>query len=274
MALDAFSLANDLEKNKKLLEMPRVQFLYFHHVFKDEVVQFEKLVAYLASRYTFITHSEAVRRITENDIDRPYIAWSSDDGIWNNMLAAEVLNRYGARCCFYVNPYSISLERFKDIQQFCSTKLNMPPVQFLSWEDIATLQKQGHEIGNHTFDHSMVSQLPTAAFASNFRRAHEVLTGKCGAIEHFAYTYGNYEHFNKAAYDVVFEQGYRSCTSAVRGCHINGNKKIAPEQLFLRRDQIIAHWKLEHVIYFMIQSALKADFSNNFLPDTYLSQYP
>lgn len=271
IVLDGLSLTNTLEKNQKLLEIPRVQLLYIHHIFRDEVSNFEKIVAFLAKGHTFISHSEAVRRIVENDIDGPYIAWSSDDGIWNNMLAAEVLNKYGASCCFYVNPQSIELTKFEDIERFCKTKLDMPPVKFLSWEDVNILQKQGHEIGNHTYDHSMVSQLSLDQFASNFNRAHEVLSQKCGEITHFAYTYGKFEHFNKPAYDFVFDRGYHSCTSAVRGCHINGTKKLEPNEVFLRRDQIIADWKLEHIVYFMIQSALKADFSTNFLPETYLS---
>jgi peptidoglycan/xylan/chitin deacetylase (PgdA/CDA1 family) len=267
---NTLSVTNTLEKNIKILETPRVQFLYFHHIFKDEVANFEKLVHFLAKDHIFITHSEAVNRITENNIDRPYITWSSDDGIWNNMLAAEVLNRYGASCCFYVNPYSIGLTDNYSIKRFCKEKLDIPPVQFLNWDDLNTLQKQGHEIGNHTYDHSMVSQLSLENFAANFNKAHDELIANCDKIVHFAYTYGKFEHFNKAAYDFVFEQGYDSCTSAVRGCHINGLNELSKNKLFLRRDQIIGNWPLEHIKYFMIQSAAKAHFSNNFLPETYL----
>jgi peptidoglycan/xylan/chitin deacetylase (PgdA/CDA1 family) len=269
LALDTLAMTNTLDKNQKLLQIPRVQFLYFHHIFQDEVANFEKLVAFLAKGHTFISHSEAVRRIADNTIDRPYIAWSSDDGIWNNMLAAEVLHRYGASCCFYVNPYSIGLKDTALIERFCKEKLEMPPVTFLSWDDVTTLQHQGHEIGNHTYDHSMVSQLSLDDFASNFKQAHDLLSEHCGKITHFAYTYGKFEHFNKAAYDFVFEEGYESCTSAVRGCHINGTRAIPRNALFLRRDQIIGNWKLEHIIYFIMQSAAKANFSTNFLPDTY-----
>jgi peptidoglycan/xylan/chitin deacetylase (PgdA/CDA1 family) len=271
LVLDALSLTNTLEKNKKVLETPRVQFLYFHHIFKDEVANFEKLVRFLAKGHTFITHSEAVRRIAENDIDRPYIAWSSDDGIWNNMLAADILNKYGASCCFYVNPFSIGLTDDVEVKRFCKERLDMPPVNFLSWNDLTALQKKGHEIGNHTYDHSMVSQLSLDEFALNFNKAQDVLTANCDKIVHFAYTYGKFEHFNKAAYDFVFEQGYDSCTSAVRGCHINGLNELSKNKLFLRRDQIIGNWPLEHITYFMIQSAANARFSTNYLPETYLS---
>lgn len=269
LVLDGLSLSNSLEHNKEMLRTPRVQLLYIHHIFKDEAANFEKIVKFLAERYAFISHSEAVTRILTNTIDKPYIAWSSDDGIWNNTIAAEILNRYGASCCFYINPKSIQLSTFEDIEQFCYKKLEMPPVKFLSWDDVNQLQKQGHEIGNHTYDHSMVSELSLSTFGENFLKAHDMIRKNCGPTTHFAYTYGKFEHFNKAAYDFVFEQGYDSCTSAVRGCHVNGVKTLAKDELFLRRDQIMGNWPLAHIEYFLIQSAKKASFSTNFLPQPY-----
>ena len=269
LALDVLALQNRTSANQDVLRTPRVQFLYIHHIFKDEAANFEKIVKYLAERYTFISHSEAVTRILSNTIDKPYIAWSSDDGIWNNTIAAEILNRYGASCCFYVNPYSIDLKDEQKLERFCAEKLNMPLVKFLSWNDVAQLQQQGHEIGNHTYNHALVSALPLAEFRENFKKAHEIITKHCGLTTHFAYTYGKFEHFTKEAYDFVFEEGYQSCTTAVRGCHINGIKKLSANQLFLRRDQVIGNWPLAHIEYFLIQSAKKANFSTNFLPMSY-----
>lgn len=269
LALDVLSLQNGFAKNKELLGKPRVQFLYFHHVFKDEAANFERLVKYLAEHYTFISHSEAVRRISSDTIDKPYITWSSDDGLWNNTIAGEILNRHGASCCFYINPFSVDLTDKQELQKFCSQKLNMPMVKFLSWSDVETLQKQGHEIGNHTYDHVLVSELSLAEFGENFEKAHNIITEHCGPTTHFAYTYGKFCDFTKEAFDHVFEQGYDSCTSAVRGCHINGVKPILKNQLFLRRDQIIGNWPLAHIEYFLIQSAKKANFASNFLPETY-----
>lgn len=269
VALDTLSLQNKLTKNQEILLKPRVQLLYIHHIFKDEAENFEKIVKYLASRYTFISHSEAVERILSDTIDKPYVAWSSDDGIWNNRIAADILYRYGASCCFYINPYSIELKDEQKRKLFCTEKLNMPLVKFLSWDDISRLQEQGHEIGNHTYDHALVTDLSIAEFSETFDKAHDIITAHCGTTTHFAYTYGRFDHFTKKAYDFVFERGYDSCTSAVRGCHINGEKILNKNQLFLRRDQIIGNWPLAHIEYFLIQSAKKAHFSSNFLPETY-----
>ena len=272
IALDALGMVDTLSNAEDLLTRPRIQFLYIHHIFKDEVANFEKIVAYLSKGHTFISHSEAVHRLLTDTIDKPYIAWSSDDGIENNVLAAEVLNQYGAKCCFYINPYSIGLTDVTQIAKFCKEKLEMPPVAFLNWEQVGQLQEQGHEIGNHTFKHDKVSELSTDAFKADFIRADEMLTKNCGPIAHFAYTYGKFEHFNKTAFDFVFERGYDSCTSAVRGCHVNGRGPLQKEDVFLRRDQLVGDWKLSHIKHFLVNSAKQADYYANFLPESYHKQ--
>lgn len=267
--LDVFSITDVLCNNLEIVQQPRIQFLYFHHLFKDEVSNFEKIVAYLAQGHTFISHSEAVHRLLTDTIDKPYIAWSSDDGIENNLLAAQVLDHYGAKCCFYINPYSIGLTDTKQIAHFCKEKLAMPPVAFLNWEQVYQLQKQGHEIGNHTLKHDRVSELSEDAFKADFIQADALLKKNCGPISHFAYTYGRFDDFNKSAFDFVFEKGYDSCASAVRGCHINGKGPLRKDSVLLRRDQLIADWKLSHIKHFLVNSIRKAAYRNNFLPGNY-----
>ncbi|WP_339728426.1 polysaccharide deacetylase family protein [Maribacter stanieri] len=266
--LDLLSLKHQILGAKKELKTPRIQFLYFHHIFKDELEKFERLLEYLSKDHIFISHSEAVHRLINDEIDKPYISWSSDDGIQNNMLAAQALNKYGASCCFYINPASIGLTDVEQIKVFCKNKLEMPPVAFLDWNEVEILQSQGHEIGNHTFKHDMVSKLTQSQFEEDFLKADAVLTEKCGPINHFAFTYGKFEHFTKPAFDFVLKNGYESCISASRGCHINGNGKLYKNTVFLRRDQIIADWKLSHIEHFLIKGAQELDYATNFLPNS------
>ena len=264
--LDLLSLKHQLLGDEENLKTPRIQFLYFHHIFKDELKNFERLLKYLSKEHFFISHSEAVDRLINDKIDKPYISWSSDDGIQNNVLAANALNEYGASCCFYINPASIGLTDVERIKTFCRQKLEMPPVAFLNWNEVEMLQNQGHEIGNHTFKHDMVSQLTQAQFEEDFLKADAILSAKCGPIKHFAYTYGKFEHFTKPAFDFVLKSGYESCISASRGCHINGKGVLDKTQVFLRRDQIIADWKLSHIKHFLIKGAQELDYNTNFLP--------
>ena len=68
-----------------------------------------------------------------NKIDKPYIAFSSDDGFKNNLFAAEILNNYGASACFFINPGLVEECDFQKIKNHCRNKLHLPPIEFLNW---------------------------------------------------------------------------------------------------------------------------------------------
>lgn len=98
LALDALNMGLGLTRNpERLLERPRIQFLYIHHVFKDEEQKLDLLLRELSRHHSFISHSEAVDRLVNGKVDKPYISISSDDGLKNNLNAAAFLDRYGAR---------------------------------------------------------------------------------------------------------------------------------------------------------------------------------
>ena len=268
LALDGLAMLSTLQKEKYFAQ-PRIHFLYFHHIFEDEISNFEKLVATLSKSHTFISHSEAVHRLTTNQVDKPYISWSSDDGFKNNLDAAKILDTYNASCCFYVNPYSIGLTDYEKIKTFCAEQLIMPPVEFLTYDDLRDLIQRGHEIGAHTVKHEAVNEMSLVYFKEDLKNCKETLEEQCGPIKHFAYPYGQYANFSKAAFEAVFEAGYSSCSTAVRGCHQTFNESIAQNELFIRRDQVIAAWSLKHIEHFMVKSVQNCRKENNFIPANY-----
>ena len=258
------------EDYKELSKVPRIQFLYFHHVFPDEAKNFEYIVSQLAKDHSFIPHSEAVQRLISGTVDRPYISWSSDDGLENNRIAGEILAQYGASACFFVNPNSIGLSDHDAVTDFCTRRLAMPATSFLDWKGVEALLEMGHEIGSHTMDHDRVTELDIEQFRDDLIQSKEILERYCGPVHHFAYPYGTFNDFNKAAFDFVFETGYDSCSTAVRGCHLP-TQGLTKEKLFIRRDQVIGAWPLQHIYYFMAQSAKNATHNTHLVPSNYLS---
>lgn len=236
------------------LREPRVQMLFFHHVFEDERAPFDRLLRTLAHTHVFVSHSEAVRRILAGENAEPCISFSSDDGLKNNLYAAEILERYGATACFYINPNSIGLREPQQLEAFCRSRLELPPVEFLDWDDVSALQARGHEIGAHTMDHINVANTPSEAFSADLARSRQTLLERCGSAHHFAYPYGRFFHFNTAAMMEVFKAGFDSCASAERGCH-SCEEPIAKDQLLLRRDLLVAAWPLSHNMYFIRRHA-------------------
>jgi peptidoglycan/xylan/chitin deacetylase (PgdA/CDA1 family) len=249
--LDGLSVWDKLKGIEHELNKPRVQFLYIHHVFKDEEIGLERLLNKLSLNHEFLSYSESVTKILEGKIDKPYICISSDDGFKNNIKAAEILNEYNAKACFFINPFIVENKSFDDIKAHCNKRLNFPPVEFMNWNDIERIQKMGHEIGSHTMQHINVATTEKAHFIEDCNRTFEILQKQCGEAKHFAFPYGRFFHFNEIGREIVFNSGFISCATAERGCHINHNRLLLKEELYIRRDHVILDWNIDHVFHFL-----------------------
>jgi len=254
--------------SKQHLKKPRVQFLYLHHIFKDEERKLDSLLKILAQDHEFISYNDAVNKVLSGKIDKPYITFSSDDGFKNNLRAAEILNEYNAKACFFINPGITGETNFDKIKQYCNDILDFPPVEFLSWDEVEILQKYGHEIGSHTMMHMNIAKAEAPAIIADMHETYQILKDKCGNVSHFAFPYGRFFHFSKIGKDTVFETGFTSCATAERGCHISSGTPIAKEDLCIRRDHLVLGWNMSHIMYFIIINAKNADVNNNFYPNS------
>jgi len=251
----------------RLLTKPRVQFLYLHHVFKDEEQALVKLLVGLSKYHHFISYSEAWNRVMSGNIDKSYIAFSSDDGLKNNLKAASILKEFGASACFFICPSITGETDFEKIRLFSKERLHFPPVEFMNWHDIAQLQKEGHEIGSHTMSHINIALAGLQELIHEVGDSKKILERECGSVQHFAYPYGKYFHFNSAGRQAVFKNDFVSCASAERGCHISPPGGVSnQEDLLIRRDHIILDWPLDHIFFFLARNSMKANITNNNFP--------
>ena len=261
-ALNWLSLIAD----ERYLSKPRIQFLYIHHLFTDEEQKLEALLLQLSKGHTFISYSQAVDKTLSGTIDKPYIVFSSDDGFKNNLKAAEILNRYDAKACFFINPGIIGETDFKRIEKYCTETLRFPPVGFLNWDDVAQLQKWGHEIGSHTMMHMNIAEAGVQEINDDMQQTFGVLNEKCGIAKHFAFPYGRFAHFSSVGRKAVFDAGFTSCATAERGCHINPEAPLSNTELCIRRDHTVLGWDMRHIMYFLVNNAKKASINNNLYP--------
>lgn len=263
-ALDLFSLPFFLDQT--YLKKPRLQFLYVHHVFKDEEKALVDLIEFLEKDHCFISYSEAVNRLLSGKIDKPYIVFSSDDGLKNNLTAANIFKRYNISACFFVNPYTIEHHNFELVREFCRDKIHFPPVEFMTWSDLDTLLKMGHEIGSHTVSHVNIAACKEDLIKEEIVDSFNILNERIGNITHFAYPYGRFFHFNETGRQVVFKTGFISCASAERGCHISDGNQLKNEDVLLRRDHVLLDWSLNHLKYFLIKNSKNSSVESNFFP--------
>lgn len=266
IALDVLYFLEQLKGNRSLLNKPRVQLLYFHHIFEDEEVKFRALLKKLAKNHTFISHSEAVERILTNKIDKPYISFSSDDGLKNNLKAAEILNEFGASCCFFINTDLIDSTDFETIAKHCEEKIDFPATEMLSWDEVKLLQEMGHEIGSHTLNHNKITDMSFEQILEDLKATKDVIESQGLECKHFAYPYGRFFHFNADGKKAVYEAGLYSCSSAERGCHFEQKTNFSNEEVLFRRDQVIAHWKWQYIFYFLMNNAKSSVGNSNLYP--------
>jgi peptidoglycan/xylan/chitin deacetylase (PgdA/CDA1 family) len=264
-ALDILGLLQKL-KGDNAFKKNRIQFLCLHHVFNDEQKNLRDLLDFLLKDHSFISYSEALKKILDNKIDKPYICISSDDGFKNNLNALNILNEYGISACFFICPDIIENQNEENIEIFCSEKLHIPPVEFLNWNDVDRLLKDGHEIGSHTMKHINLAASEPDIIADDLQLSYDIIKKYVGDRVHFAFPYGRYFHFTAKAREVVFNTGYYSCSSAERGCHVQQSEPPVCEKLLVRRDNIVLAWKPSHIKYFLRRNAMHAKFQqNNFL---------
>jgi peptidoglycan/xylan/chitin deacetylase (PgdA/CDA1 family) len=238
----------------------RVHLLLLHHVFADEIGAFRRMLETLANGLRFISYSEAVTRILENRIDDKYIAFSFDDGLRCCLQAADVLDEFGARACFFVCPALVGENNRDVVARFCRERLHQPPLEFLNWNDVEQLVSRGHEIGGHTMRHINLNRVNANEAREEIHQTHAALCARLGAADHFAWPYGRFSDINRAAVRAVFDAGFRSCGSGVRGCYGSSGPDSAGftfcnEQLCLRRESIAVDWPPSHVNYFLRKSA-------------------
>lgn len=267
LALDFLSVG--IRKRKKKLS-PCIQFVLFHHLFSDEVDGVELLFERLSEEYEFISFSDAVEKIHTNEIDKPYLCFTSDDGFKNNLRAVEFFARFDIKCCFFVCPNMIGEKNFHIIKRFNQNRLNLPPIEYLDWNDINYILKQGHEVGGHTQNHLRLSECNNNQLSTELNGSFEMLKSKIGDVKHFAWPYGLFKDISVQARKMVFEAGYISCASGERGVHIPVSdlsqlKDIS--NVCIRRDNFEFNWSSNHLLYFLKKNINTASENSTFFID-------
>jgi peptidoglycan/xylan/chitin deacetylase (PgdA/CDA1 family) len=233
-------------------ERNSIQFLYGHHLFKDEIENFKVVTAYLAKNFKIISYSEAVNLLKTGDIDDNYICFSFDDGMKNCMRIAEHFSSLEISAMFFINPEVVdNFDNESYIQKHCSEKLHLKELDFMGWQDITLLLKMGHEVGNHTLSHKRLSAIPAESYPEEIIKSKERIEKHAGPVKHFAWTYGLKTDITPEAFKMIIQSGHESVASAIRGQHfdlLNLNKE------YILRDQIIYKNPFYYFNYFYNKS--------------------
>ncbi|MGH7244581.1 MAG: polysaccharide deacetylase family protein [Phycisphaerales bacterium] len=242
----------------KLIAQPRVHFVYLHHVFEDEVANFRQTLAEIAKTHQFVTYSKAVELVYSGKADKPYACISFDDGLKTTLNASRVMDEFGISGCFFVCPAIVGEADRELVRRFAETRLHYPPMDVLDWDDVEGMLSRGHEIGSHTYSHPNMGEVTVEQAIDELQLSGEHLRRRLGGVKHFAWPSGKWENFSARAGKAVFDLGYASCASAIRGCHMPRSFEVGARDVCFRRDHIMGSWPLPHNMYFLARSVLHA----------------
>jgi peptidoglycan/xylan/chitin deacetylase (PgdA/CDA1 family) len=250
------------------LRTPRVQFLYLHHVFPHEESSFRFLLSAIRRYATLISYSEAVRRVVQGEIDRPYVSLSFDDGFQCCLRASQILDEFATTACFFVCPQILDEQDPQKRRKYSTESIAFPrPVAFLAWDELDQMVSRGHEVGAHTLSHVDLGHISHLQLQNEVGSCRDRLQAMYGEPVHFAWPRGRWPNLSCTAMKYIAEAGFVSCASAVRGCHTAPPR--SRRHLCIRRDHVLANWPISHIEYFMTRNALRATNDTSHWPRHY-----
>ncbi|MCW5765764.1 MAG: polysaccharide deacetylase family protein [Phycisphaeraceae bacterium] len=269
-AIDGMALAQAVSgRGRRLGSVPRVQFIYSHHLFEDEVPGFERLIRSLRREYEFVSHSRAVELLRSGMVDRPYAALSFDDGLANMAVAGDILHKMGIPACFFVCPGMVGQTDRATVARWCRSNLNKPPAPLLNWTQIQRLLDQGHEIGSHTHTHVNLGRVSATEAEHELGASREELLRRLGpaSARHFAWPFGWFHHMTSAAAAFAYRVGYESCAAAMRGAH--GRELAGHARPCLMRDVFVASQRPHRLQALLLRNVGRMDGSGRTWPESW-----
>lgn len=248
IVVSTLSFFNSISTNKHWIKFP-----YYHHVFDDEKINFNKQLQYYRNFGEFISFDDIMKLAEAGEkIDGRFFCISFDDGFRSCLTnALEILNQNNASSMFFL-PTKYILDDSASSSNIHSSffhNLNFSAeIEFLTWEDCKVLLDNKMEIGSHSVNHIPLSQLSDEKVISELQESKRIIESKLSInCNHFCSPIGipGIDYFINRDPDLAKELGYKTFSSTERGHFI---KKITP--FHIKRDHVIAKWHVSQLRYF------------------------
>lgn len=179
-------------------------------IYSVSAAQFEEQMSYLASAGYHAISLEELFSAYEGKTKLPSnpIVITFDDGYEDNLLTAlPIMEKYHMRSTVFV------------VAGLVGT------TEYLSWQQVLTMQEHHTEIGSHTLSHVGLSSLTPE------QQRHEMIESKARLEKHIgrpvqflAYPYGEFSPITK---QLLAETGYKAACSGIAGLNLKGNDVYA-----------------------------------------------
>lgn len=192
-----------------------------------------------------------------NELKQPKLLLTFDDGIKNNLLAAEVLKEFNIKAFFFVVPDFIDTVEEKqrtyfitNIRPSINSNIDNQVEDFtaMSWIDLRKLHEEGHSIGSHTQKHKLVAKTSTLENSKvEIKDSRENIVKQLQTSLHniggFCSINNTLESISKKEIQLIKENYQYHFTT------IPGPNYFVSNKFFIKRANIESHWLLGAVKY-------------------------
>lgn len=143
-----------------------------------------------------------------------------DDGYLDNFaIAAPILRRYQLPATFFLATDFIATDRAAPWDHALTRRL-----EWMDWDQVRQLQRQGHAIGAHTMSHIDLGKESPETVRAELDGCRSKLESELGApVALFAYPFGGRHNISPTSLQVVREAGFECCL----GCYGGVNPPVA-----------------------------------------------
>lgn len=222
--------------------------LNYHGTQKKYLDAFEKQLNFLQKHFEFAAPVFLNEFYPGKSFQgKPKVLLTFDDGIKNNMYAAELLAARGIKALFLIVPGFVDCPEneqhnyfIKNIRPVINSTIDSAPedTTALSWEELRKVSTMGHAIGSHSYTHTLV--------AGNFSREEsekEIISSKKRITEMLEINVDSFCGPNNSLLSCgkmemeLIKKDYRYFLSTFPGSNMENKNPF-----FIKRSNVEAHW--------------------------------
>jgi peptidoglycan/xylan/chitin deacetylase (PgdA/CDA1 family) len=223
----------------------------FIHNFESQIIALKKMFHILKSDELDDYYAGKKPKQKKN-----YLLITFDDGLKNNLFAAEVMEKHDITAFFFIIPKFADTAPdeqknyyIKCIRPIINRNIDNEEEDFtaLSWSEIATLAGKGHAIGSHTYTHTLIAQQSDMS-NSEF----EIVNSKHYLMNKLGISIQSFCSINNSLLSVhakekkLISENYRYHFTTLPGLNVEGKNP-----LFIKRRNIESHW-LKGAVYYAL----------------------
>ena len=242
---------------KKNYKKSRLTIYNLHSTQENYFSHYKSILKKIDSQEKFLNPENIDNFFNKKYNDQSYSLLTLDDGFYNNLEFAEkVLKPLKIKSIFFIipcilkNKKNMNQEFFQILYPNYDKRLidNLEN-QFtpLSKENIVKVQKLGHTIGMHGFNHENFGELNEKQINKLIREGLKIFKNLNIPINHFAYPFGNKKSFSLKSHRVL-KKYFKYIHLGIRGS--NYSDKVTINSILLKRHPLSTHKK--DLIYFPI----------------------